>query len=201
MNFPRVLGLDDSPQTFLGKRFDPKTYYMVRSKTFHPQKILIVGVIARPDRVEGIISFKIKQDGTDSTNEIAKAIKKTKFYTQIEAIMLQSVTMGGFNVVDISKLCKKLGIPVIALTRKKPREGMAEAALKKLGYKKQLSIIQKLGKPIKCGKLWAYMAGISPLESEKLVKQFSTASNLPEPIRLAHLIATGIVVGQSYGRA
>jgi hypothetical protein len=44
------------------------------------------------------------------------------------------------------------------------------------------------------------IVGITRSDAEKLVKLTSTRSLLPEPLRVAHLIATGIVRGESVGR-
>ena len=44
------------------------------------------------------------------------------------------------------------------------------------------------------------VAGINPADAEQIVKLTSTRSLVPEPLRVAHLIATGIVRGESVGR-
>jgi hypothetical protein len=35
----------------------------------------------------------------------------------------------------------------------------------------------------------------------RIIQITSTRSNIPEPLRVAHLIATGIVLGESRGKA
>jgi len=44
------------------------------------------------------------------------------------------------------------------------------------------------------------VAGIKRADAEQIVKLTSTRSLVPEPLRVAHLIATGIIRGESVGR-
>jgi len=43
--------------------------------------------------------------------------------------------------------------------------------------------------------------GLNIKEAEKIIKLATIHSLIPEPLRVAHLIATGIVLGESVGRA
>jgi hypothetical protein len=45
------------------------------------------------------------------------------------------------------------------------------------------------------------LIGIKRADAESVVKISSTRSLVPEPLRVAHLIATAIVRGESYGKA
>jgi endonuclease V-like protein UPF0215 family len=50
-------------------------------------------------------------------------------------------------------------------------------------------------------RLWVQRAGLSLEEARTLVASTTLHGNIPEPLRLAHLIAGGIVEGKSRGRA
>lgn len=50
-------------------------------------------------------------------------------------------------------------------------------------------------------RLWVQRAGLSIDEARKLVADTTLHGNIPEPLRLAHLIAGGITTGSSRGRA
>ena len=43
--------------------------------------------------------------------------------------------------------------------------------------------------------------GIDEKKAKELVKLTTTNSEIPEPIRIAHIIAAGLVKGESKGRA
>ena len=49
--------------------------------------------------------------------------------------------------------------------------------------------------------LYIQCAGIEITDARKIVQLATTHSHIPEPLRAAHLIATGIVCGESRGRA
>jgi endonuclease V-like protein UPF0215 family len=49
-------------------------------------------------------------------------------------------------------------------------------------------------------RLWVQRAGLSIEAARKLVDGTTLHGNVPEPVRIAHLIAGGIVTGSSHGR-
>ena len=49
--------------------------------------------------------------------------------------------------------------------------------------------------------LFVQRAGLSLAEAEDLIVKTRLHGHLPEPIRLAHLIAGGVTTGRSRGRA
>lgn len=181
----RVLGIDDGP-------FDK----------FKDKECLVVGTVFRGGNYpDGILSTKVKVDGNDSTARIIAMVNKSKFKPQLQSIMLDGIAVGGFNVVDIEKLNKKTRIPVIVVVRNYPDFKEIERVLKKLKKYKQLKLIEKAGKPVKAGKIWVQFKGISIDKVKEVIRITATRSYLPEPIRVAHLIASGIVKGESKGDA
>ncbi len=181
----RVIGIDDSPFV---KRKD--------------KKVLLVGVVYRggvfPD---GVVTTYATVDGTDATEKIASMINKCRFRTQLQAIMLQGVAVGGFNVIDIHKLHKLTRRPVVVVVRNYPDLEEIFRVLKWLKKKKAISLIKKLPKPKQIGKVYVQFAGTNLKSVKELLRITSTRAFIPEPLRVAHLIAAGVVKGQSRGRA
>ncbi|MEM3555440.1 MAG: DUF99 family protein [Candidatus Micrarchaeia archaeon] len=176
----RVLGIDDSP--FTGKT----------------TRVLVIGVVWREGVIEGVLSTYIKKDGLDSTKRIIEMVKNSKFSQQIRLILLHGATLGGFNVVDLNELNRALSIPVIAVTRKKPDMRRVKSALKNLpSWERRIRILESAGKAVRCGKVYCQIAGIEEGEVRKLILSFK---GIPEPVRLAHLIGSGVVRGESHGR-
>ena len=177
-----MLGIDDGS-------FVPKT----NSSTF------IVGVVFRLDnRVEGILSEKVKVDSLNSTQKIISMLSKSKFKFNISYILLDGITVAGFNILDIEKLCNELKIPIIIAFRKKPNLKKINSALKKFkDYKKRKKLIEKAGPIYNTGKIFFQCFGTDEKTARTILKRCSYFSNLPEPVRLAHLIASGITRGQS----
>ena len=100
----RVIGIDDSP-----------------FNKFKDKKILVVGVVMRGGLfVDGVLSTKVKVDGSDATDKITKMINKCKFKPQLQCIFLNGIAVAGFNVIDVKKLNKKTKIPVVVVIRDNP---------------------------------------------------------------------------------
>ena len=62
---------------------------------------------------------RIKKDGFDSTSKIIEIVKD-KHFTKINAIFLDGVTFGGFNISNILEIYEKTKIPVISIMEKEP---------------------------------------------------------------------------------
>lgn len=181
----RVVGFDDSS-----------------FNKFKDKDVLVIGTFYRGGNfLDGVISFKVKVDGKDSTEELAAAIKKSKFRTQLQAIFLNGIAFAGFNVIDIQELYNKTKLPVIVVIRKMPDIKRIISTLKKIGFDEKIKLIQKAGKVEKISNVYCQYVGCSIDFVEKVLKITCTHSNIPEPIRVAHLIGAGINLGESKGRA
>jgi len=181
----RVIGIDDSP-----------------FNKFKDKKILVVGVVMRGGSwVDGILSTKVAVDGDDSTRKIVQMVNKCKFKPQLQCIFLDGIAVAGFNVVDIVELNKKTKLPVVIVIRKKPDIENIKKTLIKIKKHQKIKLIEKAGEVFKIGDIFVQSIGIEISDLRKILKVVCTRSLLPEPIRLAHLIAQGTVLGESKGRA
>lgn len=169
---------------------------------FEPRKkgkALLVGVLSRLDnRIEGIVSTKVSVDGLDSTAKIIEMLQKSKFKQQVNFVLLDGINFAGFNLVDLPLLSKSLGVPAIAILRKKPRMQQIESALS--GFKdkgKRMRLIRKAGEIYKGKKVFFQVAGSDEKTIKTILTKTTKWSNLPEPLRIAHLIASGVSRGES----
>jgi len=160
----------------------------------------VVGVVFRGGYwLDGIMKTEVMVDGMDATENIAEMIKTSPHYDQIRVIMLNGITFAGFNVVDIEKLSVLTGLAVIAVTREKPDFDDIRKALKNLPEgEKRWRIIENAQRLI-CVRtrqdeepVYMQIAGISREDAERIVKEASTRSNVPEPLRVAHIVASGL---------
>ncbi len=187
----RILGVDDGP-------FEPKS----------KGEVPLVGAVFRGGRwLDGVLTTHIKQDGTDVTERLIGMVSESRHRGQLRVLMVDGVTFAGFNVLDVEKVFKKTGLPVIVISRELP--GMAEIhkAIKHLpGWRERWKIISRAGKvyPVRTKSrgepIYMQPVGIKRADAEAIVKLSSTRSLVPEPLRVAHLIATALVRGESYGR-
>jgi endonuclease V-like protein UPF0215 family len=177
----RVLGVDDG-------KFVPHTEGVV----------IVVGVVFRGGcSIDGVMHTHIAVDGFDATEQIAEMVNNSPHHKQLRLIMLNGITFGGFNVVDIKKLNSETNLPVVALTREKPDLEAVRDAINNLPRcKERWRLILEAGEihETRCkGKaLYMEVAGLSELDAQKIINSTATRSSLPEPLRVAHLIASGI---------
>jgi endonuclease V-like protein UPF0215 family len=180
----RVLGVDDG-------KFTPHT----------KSSVIVVGVVFRGGSwLDGVMHTNIAIDGLDATEQIALMINSSPHCKQLRLIMLNGITFGGFNVVDIKKLNSLTKIPVAVLMRDKPDLEAIQKALKNLPESEERwKTIVEAGKilEVSCRSKTIYMeiAGISEANAKEIVGLTSTRSSFPEPLRVAHLIASGISSG------
>jgi uncharacterized protein len=187
----RVCGIDDAPFEF-GNR---------------DARATVIGAVVRaPSYLEGVLRFDVAVDGNDATPLIAKALSQSRFEEQIRAVMIDGVCLAGFNVIDIKELNREVGIPVVTVTRDRPDMGSIESALSKHfeDWKERLRMISELPQlEIETGNnpIFVSYAGISEGEVESLIKATTVKGTIPEPIRMAHIIASGVTRGESKGKA
>ena len=161
--------------------------------------VLLVGVVSRLDnRIEGIVSTSVEIDGLDSTKKIVKLLKKSKFLPQISLIFLQGTNFAGFNLVDLQQLNEKLGLPVVVVFKKKPDMKKIKIALENFSdYKKRVKLFENYPEIHKQDSLYFQFIGIDKATVVRIIKKCCLHSTMPEPIRLAHLIASGVSRGES----
>ena len=193
----------------------------------HRGDVLLVGVVCSGTRVDGIVSGRIRRDGADSTRRIVELVRASQF-AHVQAVMLQGIAVGGFNVVDIHGLSKALQVPVLVVVRRPPDMASVHRALfsdapstprpRVPGAARKWKLIQQAGALEVIGpsrrslarasglqtsgpKLWVQRAGLSLDEARRIITATTLHGNIPEPLRVAHLIAGGITTGKSRGRA
>ncbi len=161
---------------------------------------LVVGVVFRGGYwLDGVMHAKVEVDGFDATQNISSMIVGSPHHRQLRVIMLNGITFAGFNIVDIKRLNEETNIPVIAVTRDEPDFDKIHEALRNLSKSEERwNMIQNAGEILEVStrvrkeRLYMQVAGISKEDARKIVKLTSTRSSIPEALRVAHLIASGV---------
>lgn len=185
----RILGIDDAP-------FPPHT----------KDEVMLIGTVFRGGVwLDGVLRTYIKGDGEDSTKKIIQMVNKTRHKDQIGVIMLDGITFGGFNLANIKDIFEKTGIPVIVIMRKFPDFEKIKEALKRFeDHKKRWNFVLDAGTVYKIENkepIYIQISGIDLEDAKEIVTLSTTRSAIPEPIRVAHLIAAGVETGESRGNA
>ncbi|MCK4949320.1 MAG: DUF99 family protein [Thermoplasmata archaeon] len=185
----RILGIDDSPFSF------------------EDESAEIVGALVRtPNYIEAVMKSEIDVDGWNSTRNVAEMVRASRYRENISMIFLDGIALGGFNVVDISKLSEDVGIPVASISRKRPDMESIRIALEKKfdDWKERFELITKNEiKKVETehNPIYVQHVGIGFAELKSVIRKSTVRGALPEPIRVAHLIVTAFKRGESYGRA
>jgi len=185
----RILAFDDGPFEFKSKGKD-----------------ILIGAIFRGGVfMDGLLKTEVEIDGLDATEKIIESVKKT-IHKDLRVIMMDGITFAGFNTVDIKKVYEETKLPVIVVNRKKPDLEKFKDSLGKMpGADIRLRCVEHAGPfystTINNKKIYFQCYGLSEKDASSIIKKTSTRSLIPEPLRVAHLIATGVVLGESVGRA
>jgi len=181
-----VVGFDDAPF----------------SRT-HRGDVVVVGVVCSGVRVDGVLRGHVRRDGANSTRVLSRLLQSSPFDEHARAVLLQGITLAGFNVVDIHALADALARPVLVVMRRKPDLPAIEHALstRVRGGTQKWRLIERAGVPEALGGLYVQRAGLGRPEAEALLTRTTAVGRIPEALRVAHLIAGGLETGVSRGRA
>ena len=179
----RVLGVDDGV-------FTPHVKGLVP----------VVGVVFRGGYwLDGVMHTEVQVDGFDATEKIASMIINSPHCKQLRVIMLNGITFAGFNVVNIKELNSETKLPVITVTREQPNFAEIHEAINNLPENEERwKTIRSAGKMFEVStrseneKVYMQTSGILEEDARKILRLTSTRSSVPEALRVAHLIASGI---------
>jgi len=183
---PHLLGIDDGP---FEKHRDRETP-------------LVAVMMEGGDVVEGVAVHAARIDGDGVSELLADWIGGLRFRPALQGIVLGGLTIAGLSVIDLPLLARRTGIPVLSVTRKQPTDEALGDALRAAGLAERLALLAAAPPAVPAGEgLWVSFAGVERREALGLLEAARGKSALPEPLRVAHLIAAALVRGVSRGRA
>jgi endonuclease V-like protein UPF0215 family len=165
--------------------------------------VLVVGAVFAGNRLDGVISTKVRRDGVNAAQRLIDCITGSKYFDQLQAILLQGIAFAGFNVVDLQWLHQATGLPVLVVVRSLPDFlAIRNALLQKVpGGARKWRLIEAAGPMEPMDALFVQRCGITPEDAATLLASLQLNSQLPEPLRVAHMIAGGVTTGESRHRA
>lgn len=183
----RLLGFDDGPFSF------------------EDANTSLAGVMARGGGyVEAVLLGEVTVDGTDATDRVLGLLEGSGFAETAQAVAFNGGAFGGFNVLDLEVLHEALGLPVVALIRDEPDDQAVAAALEKHFpdaderlsrlNAQPLEPVELDGRPSYVRRVGGDLEGI-----QRLFQLHTLRGRTPEPLRIAHLVATAAVEGRSRG--
>lgn len=181
-----VVAFDDAP-------FPPR----------HRGDVPLVGVICAGTRVDGVLLGRVRADGSDATRKMLRMLGESQFAGVVKAVLLQGIAVAGFNVVDIHLLHEELGVPVMVVARRRPNLPKVKRALLDnvpAGARKW-KLVERAGAGEMLEGVFVQRVGLDARAATRILVETRLHGKLPEPLRVAHLIAGAIGTGRSRGRA
>jgi uncharacterized protein len=181
---PHLLGIDDGPFA-RGDR----------------DAVIVAVAMEGHDLVEAVAVTRFPVDGDDATGFLGAWIVGLRVHPALHGIFLGGITIAGLGIIDVTALAARTGCPVLAVSRRDPRDHRVADALAAAGLADRRAILDRTPPAHALGAgLYVASAGATVAETTVLVRAASAKAAVPEPLRLAHLIAAAVASGQSHGR-
>jgi hypothetical protein len=163
-------------------------------------KVRVIGIVFRGGYwLEDVMNTEITIDGLDATTNISSMIINSSHYQQLQLVMLNGIMFGGFNIVNMKQLSLTTKLPILSVIRKKPVFSSIQKALKSLpNFEERWKAILDAGKIVETttrnakSKIYFQAIGLLKEDAQKIIRLTSTRSNIPEVLRVAHIIASAI---------
>lgn len=114
----------------------------------------------------------------------------------IKALLCANTIMAGLGILDLNRINNEWDTPVIALADKRPDNAALEKPLAKLSdaddRRAVLARNPSSWVEVPDSRLWVSGVGMSSEEQISLVTSLAQVGNLPEPVRLATLLARSL---------
>jgi endonuclease V-like protein UPF0215 family len=164
--------------------------------------VTVVGAVFADLRLEGMLRGRVRRDGSNATRVLTELVGGSKFARQLQLVMLQGIALAGFNVIDLHSLHHSLGVPILVVTRRRPRlEKVRQALIARVpSGERKWQLIERLSPVASVAGVYAQCVGLTLEEAERVIRRLAVHSRIPEPLRAAHLIAGALARGQSRGR-
>jgi hypothetical protein len=167
------------------------------AESFRPGDLrsTLAGVVMRSDLVvDGLAVGRASVGGDDASASIASLYRRLK-RNDVNVIMVSGAILSLYNIVDVEGLSRRTRLPVVCLTYRETAgiEGAIRAhfpddpepklaAYRRLGAR--LKVMLRSGHPV-----YVRAAGLRDAEARAVVELFTLQGSVPEPVRVARLLA------------
>ena len=167
------------------------------------QSSTLAGVVMRGDfLVDGIVLGKSSVGGDDATSSIASLHRRLR-RDDVGLILVSGAILSFYNIVDADLLSSKSKLPVICLTYKETSgiEGSIRRRFPDAAEPKLLAY-GRLGERIKVklatgSTVYVRLSGVDPATAKKVLDIFTLQGSVPEPIKVAKLVARAAMARRS----
>lgn len=154
----------------------------------------LAGVVMRSDLVvDGFALGRATVGGDDATRSILR-LYAGLHRADVNVVILSGAVISHYNVVDVDSIASRTGKPVICLTYRES-SGIEESIRATFpGADKKLELYRRLGArtslTLRTGfRVYARLASLTETETVDVLDSFTLQGGLPEPVRVAKLLA------------
>jgi endonuclease V-like protein UPF0215 family len=167
------------------------------------KRSVLAGVVMRSDFViDGVSLGRTEVGGDDATKSVASLFRKLG-RNDVNLILVSGAVLSLYNILDVDLLSAKTRLPVVCLTYKET-SGI-EASIRRhfpQGAEEKLAAYRKLGRrtgvELRTGhRVYVRVAGVEAAEAKAILNAFTLQGSVPEPVRVAKLVARGALAWRS----
>ncbi|MDD1659400.1 MAG: DUF99 family protein [Methanomicrobiales archaeon] len=163
----------------------------------------MAGVVMRKDlRIDGVSLAYLTVGGTDATDAVL-AIIAALGRRDINVVMVSGSVVAWYNILDPEAISEETGLPLIVVTYE-DSEGLEEDIIHHFpGDEARLQAYRNLGERVPVllkdgSRVFIRTAGLSPEDAARILRDFTRDGKVPEPIRVARLVARGAMRWQRH---
>jgi endonuclease V-like protein UPF0215 family len=173
------------------------------------KKSVLAGVVMRADKaIDGFVFSKATVGGMDATEKVI-GMHKTLGRDDVNVLLLNGCVISWYNVIDLHKVTEETGLPLICVTYEES-EGL-DKYFKELfpeNWESRVQVYHENEKrtplELKTGHtIYVRFFEMSFEEAKRILDKFTSNGAIPEPLRVARLLARAAVktlVLKSYTR-
>ncbi len=164
------------------------------------EKSVLAGIVMRSDFIiDGVGFTHLTVGGMDATEAIVRLFDSLQ-RDDINVMMLNGCVISWFNIVNIQEVYDRLQIPLICVTYEES-EGLEEHIAKHFeadGRELRIEAYKRLGDRVSVKvhddfEVLIRFLGIESAEAGSLLNKFTVQGKVPEPLRVARIVARALI--------
>lgn len=164
------------------------------------EKSVLAGVVMRSDFIiDGFAFTHITVGGMDATEGIFRIFESLQ-RDDINLMMLNGCVISWFNIINIEEIYERLQVPLICVTYEES-EGLEEHIAKHFEAAERdlrIEAYNQLGDRVPVNLHGQFedlirFLGMEKAEAAAVIKKFTTHGKVPEPLRVAKLLARALL--------
>jgi endonuclease V-like protein UPF0215 family len=161
------------------------------------KKSVLAGIVMRSDFViDGVAFDKITVGGMDATEGVLHVFESLQ-RADINVMMLNGCVISWFNIIDLRDVYERLRIPLICVTYEESEglEGHIARHFEACGEREsRIEAYKRLGNRVSVRlhnnfDVLIRFLGMEKTEAAMVLKKFTTHGKVPEPLRVAKIVA------------